>query len=148
MKIRGSKTMKIIGIYCAAALILFSISCNRTQPEKVLALDYPNAQQRQIPVKTGYATVEGMSYTDKDNKIQSAPSYTFYLANYDLDVKQNGRYLNAQPKANEQTKVMINLIGTEGDGPTSLPRSGSYAPKSDKFRKVRMMTISTRSGDK
>ena len=29
-----------------------------------------------------------------------------------------------------------------------MPRSGSYAPKADKFRKVRMMTVQTRSGDK
>jgi len=132
----------------ALALAVALAGCGRGKQPQALELKYPNVTARTVELASGYAVPQTMTFTSREGKITTASSYNIHLANFPLDATQNGRKLNNLLGRDEQVKVFITLIGEEGDIDSSPPRTGSHSPKADKFRKVRIMTISTRAGGK
>jgi len=106
----------------------------------------PATGEKELPPKSGYAFAVTKTFTDAAGKITTAASYRVYAANYDLDAGNFGMTLDKPLSADDQVRVVFNLVGDQGTNDKSPLKTGTYSAKADKFMKVEDVAIVSRKG--
>ena len=102
--------------------------------------------EKDFAVKSGYAFAVTKTFTDTAGKMTTAPSYRTYAASYDLDAGNFAMTLDKPLTADDQLRVVFNLVGEEGGNEKTPPKAGTYSAKADKFMKVEDAAIVSRKG--
>lgn len=105
-----------------------------------------NTGDKELATKSSYAFGVTKTFTDISGKISTASAYYTYAANYDLDAGNFGLTLDKPLTADDNVRVVFNLIGEEGTNDKSPLKAGTYSAKADKFMKVETVGIVSRKG--
>ena len=127
------------------ALAIFIGGCSNSGGGNMLVKS-PATGEKELPPKSGYAFAVTKTFTDAAGKITTAASYRVYAANYDLDAGNFGMTLDKPLSADDQVRVVFNLVGDQGTNDKSPLKTGTYSAKADKFMKVEDVAIVSRKG--
>jgi hypothetical protein len=130
----------------ALACALFMSGCGKGAGGNSLHVKSPGTGEKDLPVKSAYAFAVNKTFTDTSNKITMASAHYVYAANYDLDGTTFAMTLDKPLTADDQVRVMFNLIGDQGTDDKAPPKAGTYSAKADKFMKVETVGIVSRKG--
>jgi hypothetical protein len=140
-------TSRIAFALCLIALALFFGGCSKgAGGGGSMQLKSPATGDKDMPVKSGYASPVTKTFTDKSNQITTASAYSVYAANYDLDGTNFAATLNKPLTADDQLRVEFSLIGEQGTNDKSPLKAGTYSAKADKFMKLETVGITSRKG--
>jgi hypothetical protein len=132
---------------CLIALALVLAGCSKTGGgANSLKVKSPATGEKDLRVKSGYASPVTKTFTDTSNKITTASAYSVYAANYDLDAGNFAVTLNKPLSADDQMRVEFSLIGEQGTNDKSPLKAGTYPARADKFMKVESVGIVSRKG--
>jgi hypothetical protein len=126
---------------CALALGGCSKSGGNT-----LHVKSPQTGDQELAIKSAFTFPVTKSFTDINNKITTAVTYNVYAANYELDSANFGMGLNKPLTADDQVRVMLNLVGDEGTKEDAPLKAGTYSAKAEKYMKVETVGTVTRKG--
>jgi len=130
----------------ALAAALLMSACGKGAGGSSLHVKSPATGEKDLAVKSSYSFAVTKTFTDINNKITTASGYYVYAASYDLDATNFAMTLDKPLTADDQIRVMFNLIGEEGTNDKSPLKTGTYSAKADKFMKVETVGIVSRKG--
>lgn len=136
---------QMIFVLCLLTLTLIVGGCSKSGGGNMVVKS-PATGEKELAQKSGYAFVINKTFTDTSGKITSAASYRVYVANYDLDAANFAMTLDKPLSADDQVRVVFNLVGDQGTNDKSPLKAGTYSAKADKFMKVEDVTIVSRKG--
>ena len=122
---------------------LFS-GCGKTSSSNAVHIKSTGTGEKDLVIKSGYAFPVTKTFTDVNGKITTASAYNVYLANYELDAKNFAMTLDKPLTADDQIRVLFNLIGDEGTNDKSPPKAGTYSAKAEKYMKAESTGIVSR----
>jgi hypothetical protein len=134
-------------LFPASLLLITTLllsSCGKTGSTNTLHVKSGPGAEKDLAIKSGYAFPVTKTFTDINQKITTAYAYNVYLANYDLDSKNFALTLDKPLTADDQVRVVFNLIGAEGTNEQSPPKDGTYSAKADKYLKAESAGIIAR----
>jgi hypothetical protein len=124
------------------ALLLFG--CGKVTGGNSIHVKSASTGEKDLAIKSGYAFPVTKSFTDINGKITTASAYNVYLANYDLDARNFAMTLDKALTADDQVRVVFNLIGDEGTNDKSAVKAANYSAKADKYDKAESAGIVAR----
>ena len=100
--------------------------------------------EKDLAIKSGFAFAVTKTFTDVNGKTTTASAYNVHLGNYDLDAKNFAMTLDKPLTADDQVRVVFNLIGDEGTNDKSAIKAATYSAKADKYDKAESAGIVAR----
>jgi hypothetical protein len=141
--LRTKSTIVLCLVTLISALGIFG--CGKSGPSGI-HIKSANTGEKELATKSGYTFAVTKTFTDITGKISTASAYYTYLANYDLDAGNFAMTMDKPLTADDQVRVVFNLIGEEGTNDKSPLKAGTYSAKADKFMKVESVGIVSRKG--
>lgn len=142
--VRKSRPLQLCAVL---VLTMFAISCSKGGGANSLHVKTAPTGDLELPVKSSYTFPVTKSFTDLNQNITTAVSYYVYVANYDLDAGNFAMTLDKPMAADDQVRVVFNLVGEEGTKDPAALKAGTYSAKADKHMKVETVGIVTRKGN-
>jgi hypothetical protein len=130
----------------ALAFVLLLSGCSKGSGGNGLHVKSAATGEKDLAVKSSYASAVTKSFTDTTNKITTAPSYRVYAANYDLDAANFAMTLDKPLTSDDHLRVVFSLVGEQGGNEKTPPKAGTYSAKADKFMKVEDVALVSRKG--
>jgi len=130
----------------ALAAVLLMSACGKGAGGNSVHVKSPATGEKDLAVKSSYAYAVTKTFTDINNKITTASGHYVYAASYDLDAANFAQTMDKPLTADDQVRVLFNLIGDEGTNDKTPPKAGTYSAKADKFMKVETVGIVSRKG--
>jgi len=129
---------------CLLALALLLSACGKTAGGNAIHVKSNVTTEKDLAIKSAYAFPVTKSFTDINGKLTTASVYYVYLANYDLDSKNFAMTLDKPVTADDQVRVVLALIGSEGTDEKSAAKTGTYSAKAEKYSKAESAGIVAR----
>lgn len=133
-------------VFVALTLALFLGGCSKGTGAGNIQLKSPATGEKALAQKSGYAFAVNKTFTDTSGKITTAASYRVYVANYDLDKANFAMTMDKPLSADDQVRVVFNLVGDLATNDKSPLKAGNYSAKADKFMKIEDVAVVSRKG--
>jgi hypothetical protein len=145
---RRPATARVVSVLflLAIALLLVFVGCGKGGGGNSLHIKSAATGEKDFAIKSSYAFAVTKTFTDINNKINTASAYNVYVANYDLDAGNFAMTLDKPLTSDDQVRVMFSLIGEQGTNDKSPLKAGTYSAKADKYLRVETVGIVSRKG--
>ena len=143
----GNQPNLSIRLILASSLLIIALllwGCGKAAGGNGIHVKSATTGEKDLAIKSGFAFAVTKTFTDVNGKTTTASAYNVHLGNYDLDAKNFAMTLDKPLTADDQVRVVFNLIGDEGTNDKSAIKAATYSAKADKYDKAESAGIVAR----